>query len=136
MASGGFSISIDLKQMSPKYVLGLLNSRLLFWNLKQVSNVFRGGWITCTKQYVGRLPIRRIDFNDRADKQRHDAIVAKVEEMLQLQKDYAEAERTLDDRRHTLKRRIEEVDAAIDRMVYELYELIEEEIRIVESVHT
>jgi hypothetical protein len=57
----------------------------------------------------------------------------KVEEMLQLQKDYAEAERELDDRRHALKRRIEQVDAAIDRMVYELYGLTDEEIRIVEG---
>jgi len=56
--------------------------------------------------------------------------------MLQLQKDYAEAEHNLEDRRHALKRRIEEVDAAVDQMVYELYELTEEEIQIVESVHT
>jgi len=34
----------------------------LFWKLERLSNVFRGGWITCTKQYFGELPIRRIDF--------------------------------------------------------------------------
>jgi hypothetical protein len=45
----------------------------------------------------------------------------------------AEAERNLEDRRHALKLRIEEVDAAIDRMVYELYGLTEEEIAAVEG---
>ncbi|MGH2592678.1 MAG: hypothetical protein ACRDGG_04125 [Anaerolineae bacterium] len=52
---------------------------------------------------------------------------------LQLQKDYAGAERNLEDRRHALKRRIEDVGTAIDRMVYELYGLAAEEIAIVEA---
>ena len=42
----------------PLYVLGLVNSKLLFWYLRHISNRFRGGWITCTKQYFGQLPIR------------------------------------------------------------------------------
>jgi hypothetical protein len=45
----------------------------------------------------------------------------------------AQAEREKEDRRHALKRRIDEVDATIDRLVYELYGLTEEEIRIVEE---
>ncbi|MBK8384065.1 MAG: hypothetical protein IPL16_19685 [Ignavibacteria bacterium] len=38
-------------------MLGVLNSSLLFWYLKKLSNLFRGGWITCTKQYFSQLPI-------------------------------------------------------------------------------
>ena len=135
MASGGFSISIDKNDLSLKYILGLLNSTLVFWNLKQISNVFRGGWITCTKQYVGQLPIPQINFKDKADKKRHDAIVKLVEEMLELQKDFAEAERQLDDQRHALKRRIDEVDKEIDKRVYELYGLTEEEIQVVKDLN-
>ena len=61
MASAGFSVTVSSEcRMKPEYVLGLLNSRLLFWKLEQSSNVFRGGWITCTKQYFGELPIRVI----------------------------------------------------------------------------
>ena len=51
--------------------------------------------------------------------------------MLDFQKDFAEAERHKQDRRHALKTRIEQVDAAIDRAVYQLYDLSEEEIRVV-----
>ncbi|MGQ0603775.1 MAG: Eco57I restriction-modification methylase domain-containing protein [Anaerolineales bacterium] len=133
MASGGFSISISKANLSPHYILGLLNSALIFWNLKHISNVFRGGWITCTKQYVGQLPIHLINFADPAEKARHDHIVALVTEMLDLQKENAEAERRLDDKRHTLSRRIREVDEAIDRAVYQLYELTDDEIRVVEG---
>ena len=53
--------------------------------------------------------------------------------MLQLQKEYAEAERHKEDRRHTLAARIEQVDAAIDQIVYRLYDLSAEEIRVVEG---
>jgi hypothetical protein len=70
---------------------------------------------------------------DPAEKQQHDEIVALVDEMLQLQKDYAQAEREKEGRRHPLKRRIDEVDAAIDRRVYNLYGLTEEEIQVVEA---
>jgi hypothetical protein len=60
MASGGFTIRLaEASRILPEYLLGLLNSSILFWVLLRVSNVFRGGWITCTKQYFGQLPIIR-----------------------------------------------------------------------------
>ena len=136
MASGGFSITITNRQLLPRYVLGILNSRLLFWYLKFISNRFRGGWITCTKQYVGKLPIRTIDFSDltdkaRTDKARHDRIVELVGQMLDLHKKLAEAREP--QAKTILQRRIETTDRQIDRLVYKLYELTEEEIRIVEG---
>jgi hypothetical protein len=84
---------------------------------------------------VKQLPIRRINFDDPAEKQKHDAVVALVEEMLQLQEDYAEADREKWDNRDTLKRRIDEVDAEIDALVYGLYGLADEEIKIVEKAN-
>ena len=83
--------------------------------------------------YLEQFPIRRINFSDPAEKAQHDHIVALVMEMLELQKENAEAERKLDDRRHALARRIREVDEAIDRAVYKLYELTEDEIKVVEG---
>jgi len=134
MASGGFSISIGKdSRLSPRYMLGLLNSKLLFWYLAMISNRFRGGWITCTKQYVGSLPIRRINFDDPEDAARHDRMVEMVEEMLRLQKEHAQAEALKEDRRHDLARRIERLDAEIDVLVYELYGLTEKEIAVVEG---
>ena len=59
--------------------------------------------------------------------------MALVDKMLHLHKDYAQAERELEDRRHALKRRIGEVNAEIERRVYALYSLTEEEIWTVEA---
>ncbi len=55
--------------------------------------------------------------------------------MLQLQKaEGAEASTLREDRRLWLKDQIEQVDSEIDRAVYELYGLTEEEIRVVEGL--
>jgi hypothetical protein len=132
MASGGFSITItNNRQLLPRYVLGILNSRLLFWYLKFISNRFRGGWITCTKQYVGKLPIRTIDFNNPIDKASHDQMIDLVEKMLALHKQLAEAK--VPQAKTVLQRQIETTDRQIDELVYELYGLTEEEIKIVEK---
>ena len=63
------------------------------------------------------------------NKARHDKVVSLVERMLELHK--ASPRRPRDKER--VKREIESTDRAIDRLVYELYGLTEEEIRIVES---
>ena len=130
MAGGGFSITVDANSdLSARYVLGLLNSKLLFWQLQSISNVFRGGWITCTKQYVGTLPIRTIDFTSPADVARHDRMVALVERMLDLHKKLASE--GAPHVRTVLQRQIEATDREIDALVYELYGLTDDEIAIV-----
>jgi len=132
MAGGGFSISLrNARGLHRRYVLGLLNSRPLFWRLNSISNKFRGGWITCTKQYVGTLPIRTIDFADPADVARHDRMVALVTQMLDLHKRLA-AEGAPPEKA-ALQRRIEMTDRQIDALVYELYGLTEEEVKVVEG---
>lgn len=134
MASGGFSITIDTETgFSPKYVLGLLNSQLLFWRLRSISNIFRGGWITCTKQYVETLPIYPINFADPADKARHGQIVDLVEQMLLLHKQLAMANMNYE--KTAIQRQIGATDQQIDRLVYDLYGLTNEEIKIVEEAN-
>ena len=115
--------------LDDKYVLGLVNSKLLNYYYKAL---FFGG-LSILPEDVRHLPIHRIDFSDPIDKAFHDRIVALVEEMLALQREHTAAQRTFDDARESLARRIAAVDAAIDREVYALYGLTEEEIKIVEE---
>jgi hypothetical protein len=132
MASGGFTVTISEEcGLKAHYVLGLLNSKLLFWCLRTMSNLFRGGWITCTKQYFGELPIRTIDFSNTEDRIRYERVVELVEAMLQLHKDLAMAKTP--NEKETIQRQIAAMDAQIDQLVYELYSLTDEEIRIVEG---
>lgn len=128
MASGGFSITIQNKDYSPYYILGLLNSKLLFWNLHKISNIFRGGWITCTKQYFGTLPIKIINTNNR---KYHDNISIYVSKVMELK------QKTFDTKVESIKnttlRELDTLNRKIDSLVYQLYDLTPEEIALVEG---
>ncbi len=45
---------------------------------------FRGGWITCAKQYFGEIPLRKLDLSKPRDKEQHDTLVDLVRKMLAL----------------------------------------------------
>jgi type I restriction-modification system DNA methylase subunit len=120
------------QKLSYNYILGLLNSRLIqkifeIHNPQMVGKVFAEVKVI----YVERLPIRAIDFDKPDEKKMHDHMVQLVEQMLALHKQLAEAktghEQTL------LQRQIDATDKQIDKLVYELYELSPEEIKIVEG---
>ena len=75
-----------------------------------------------------KIPIRTINFDDPKEKNTHDRLVKLVEQMLELHKRLKDA-RTPDEKVR-LQRQIDATDGQIDRLVYELYGLTEEEIRI------
>jgi hypothetical protein len=114
-----------------KYVLGLINSRLMdFYFQDQIGNT--GEIFSQMKiAYIRELPIRPIDFTNAADKAAHDRMVKLVDTMLQLQPRLAAAQAAHD--RDLIQRQIDATDRQIDALVYQLYGLTEEEIKIVEG---
>lgn len=116
---------------SEKYLLSILNSRLVDFYYRNILASYRGGYLRFFTQYMEELPIRTIDPSNPSDVARHDHMVTLVEQMLDLNKKLAAA--NLSQEKEMLKRRIDATDAAIDRLVYELYGLTEEEIGIVEG---
>jgi len=112
-------------------LLGLLNSGVLDFALHSIASTKQGGYFEYKPMYIKQLPIRTIDFSDPTDKTRHDRMVKLVEQMLDLHKQLAEAKEP--QTKTVLQRQIETTDRQIDRLVYELYELTEEEIKIVEG---
>ena len=113
-----------------RYLLGILNSPILTYFLKETGTILRGGYFRMKTVYLNPFPIRTINFSDPTDKFRHDRMVKLVEQMLSLQKQSA-ATKTPDDKIR-LQRQIDATDHQIDRLVYELYSLTEGEINIVE----
>ena len=111
-------------------MLGLLNSKLLDWFLKQASSTFRGGYYSCSRQFIEKIPIRTIDLSDSNEKTCHDRMVDLVEQMLELHKKLAATKEPQS--KTIIQRQVETIDRQIDLLVYELYELTEEEIQIVE----
>ena len=122
---------VDVGGYNIRYVLGSMNSRLL--NYYRQSLVLKGQdlhpQILVTN--LRRLPIRRINFDDPANAARHDKMVALVERMLELHRKLAAAAIPADKKLY--QRQIEATDRQIDTLVYELYDLTEDEIKIVEG---
>lgn len=82
-------------------------------------------------QYLAGFPVRTIDFSDSGDAARHDRMVELVERMLSLHERLAGAR--IGRERTVIGHQIEATDRQIDRLVYELYGLSDEEIGIVEG---
>ena len=131
VTTGGFGITIDEKVGNQKYITGLLNSKLLDWYMKRVSTTFHGGYFAANKQFLVQLPIRTINFALPVEKGQHDKISALVLQLQTLHKSLAVAK--IPQEKERLERQIQANDRSIDKLVYELYGLSEEEIRIVEG---
>jgi len=116
---------------SEKYLLGILNSVLITLFYKNISSTYRGGYLRFIYQYLSILPIRTIDFSNSIDKSLHNKMVCLIDQMLNLNRQFAEA--ALPQDRDMLHRQIEATDRQIDQLVYKLYDLTEEEIKIVEA---
>ncbi|MBU1487403.1 hypothetical protein KKH56_05070 [bacterium] len=84
-----------------------------------------------TLSEMSRLPIRTIDFTDPADNALHDQMVALVEQMLKLNRQLKET--SLPQAKTIIQRQIKATDQQIDKLVYNLYNLTDEEIAIVEE---
>ena len=103
----------------------------MWWFLSNTGNVLRGGYFRFKTNYLKPFPIRTIDFDDHAEVAQHDKMVSLVEDMLTLNKNLTVAQTPQE--QNALQRQIDATDKQIDALVYELYDLTEEEIGIVEG---
>ncbi len=114
------------------YILGIINSKLLSWYFPRVSNKL----ITNTFPRISlldlkRFPFREIDFNNDTDRTYHDKLVGLVDMMIKYNEDIKN--KKLPQEKKILKIQIDTIDKQIDQLVYQLYGLTDEEIKIVES---
>ena len=85
---------------------------------------------TYNKQYIEKIPIYEIDNEVKDEKQKHDTIVTLVDNLLNLNKELQSTK--LDTHRRQLQRAIDHAENKIDELVYVLYGLSEDEIKIIE----
>ena len=117
-----------------RYLLGILNSKVAQFFFTQVCAGLEGGstiYLRFFGQYIQNFPVHPIDFTNPSDKAAHDRMVALVEAMLELHKRLPSAHTPQE--QEMISRQIETTDRQIDRLVYQLYGLTEEEIKIVEG---
>jgi hypothetical protein len=115
---------------SIKYILGIVNSKLLNWYYQFIGKP-KGNSREYFNKPLSLIPIRIIDFSNPTEKADHDQMVSLAEQMLNLNKKLNNAK--LPQEKNLLQRQIETTDKQIDQSVYKLYDLTDEEIKIVES---
>jgi type I restriction-modification system DNA methylase subunit len=126
---GGGAYGITLKEKGLYlYVLGILNSRIVSFFIKNTSSKFSGGFFAFNRQYIENIPII-ISYN---------VTKAKVEELVKKQmKNYASLNEIGDlkiDKRADLEKEIENVDKSLNEIFYKIYGITESERKIIEDV--
>ncbi|MGI5841440.1 MAG: Eco57I restriction-modification methylase domain-containing protein [Patescibacteria group bacterium] len=104
-----------------KFLLALLNSRLLDFILKKNTSKFRGGYFSYAKRFIEKIPIIVIT----KDKQK--PFIEIVEQIINItsKSDYSENTQ--------LKDIVHEEEEKLNRLVYKLYDVNEKEIQIIEQ---
>ena len=104
-----------------KFILGILNSKLInFWYGSQ----FKGLHVKLNE--LRSLPIRL------PSPSQEQKIISLVNQMLELQKQFHD-DKIIGNEKERLKQQIEDIDYEINQEVYKLYELTDEEIKIIEE---
>ncbi|MCX6136346.1 MAG: N-6 DNA methylase [Ignavibacteriales bacterium] len=130
-----FSNSVDgikLKDDSndEKFILAILNSKLIsFLHIYTSANAFKESFPKVLLKDLLTIPI--IGIKSPSEKKQHDDLASLVDNMLKLNKDLQG--KVFDSEREPLERQIAATDAKIDQLVYQLYGLTKEEIKIVEG---
>ena len=105
-----------------KYFLGILLSRIGAWYLRTKYAIYDKLYPWYTKKQLASFPV----------KERDDRVVSLVDRIFFLHERLVSAKTSHE--QTALQRQIDATDRQIDRLVYELYGLTEEEIRVVEAV--
>ncbi|MCK4738516.1 MAG: N-6 DNA methylase [Deltaproteobacteria bacterium] len=126
-----YNIEITNNNYSYEYLLGILNSKSMIYIYQNIVPEKGKVFAEVKKINLKKLPIRTIDLSNKTEKAVHDKMVSLVNTMLELNKKLAKTK--IPHERDLTERRISATDTQIDTLVYELYGLTKEEIKIVEG---
>lgn len=113
------------KNYSLKLLLGLLNSKLYWWFFTKNNMTLGSSGIRMLAMYIETLPIPEVD------KDTESKLVNLVDSIIDLNKKLSSEKNP--NTVEMLNARIQAVDKAIDKIVYSLYGLNDDEIRIIEG---
>jgi len=104
----------------------------LNWFYQNILNPEKGEALAQVKRgHIAILPIKGLSFTNPHEKSQHDKMVNLVDQMLEAKKKLEQANTDKD--KTFYEGKCSSLDRQIDNLVYELYGLTEEEIKIVEG---
>jgi len=109
-----------------RYVLGVLNSKLMSYFLKSICAERQGGFIEQKPVYVSRVPIKKPTEAQEIE------ICEHVKKMLQLNEELLKIGEKLTPERVKIEEQISQTDAKIDEVIFNVYGITEAEKKIIE----
>jgi adenine-specific DNA-methyltransferase len=109
--SGGYGI-IPKSGISPKYLMAVLNSPITAWYISKISTQMRGGWYSFESRYIKSIPIPK-------QPKSIGKLEKKVDEIMSMKEPNSAVR--------------DSIRSEINNLIYQLYELTEDEIKIVEG---
>ena len=128
----GIISCLNISSFNIFFLLGIINSNLISWYHRSSSP--KGTRNYFPKVLIGDIrnfPIPRMKLSLHENRICHDRIVMFVEQMIRLQKQLPLVKTAHE--KEALQRQIDGTDKQIDQLVYQLYGLTDEEIKIVEE---
>ncbi|MFH2144316.1 MAG: N-6 DNA methylase [Bacteroidota bacterium] len=123
-------ISKDEKTLNTKYLLALLNSNLInFYHGHKYLDLSKNLFQKILIQNCKKFPIKTIDNKENNLKQ--NEIIKFVDQLLQLNEELQIVK--LDSKRQQIQNMIDYCENRINKIVYQLYDLTEDEIKIMEE---
>lgn len=119
------NLVLESPDFNIKYILALLNSNLMNWYYnKEFSNESKLT-VNLSKEYLSEIPVKNISLEEQQQ------FIELTDKMLELNKNLADCKIPKDEK--ILKLQISKTDDKINQLVYELYNLTDEKIAIIES---
>ena len=121
----------NISDLNSKFILAILNSKLISW----FTYIFVFGKAIMTMQFdnptTSRIPMPSVDLTKNSDKEVHDKLVKLVDNIIAINKKLVGENNP--NTKEILERQVRALDGEIDRLVYGLYGLSDNEIRIIEN---
>jgi hypothetical protein len=115
----------------PEYILGILNSKLMtYYHRKRYLDEFKRLYQKILIKDAKRFPIRTLDERDKRQVHLRDELVSSVKRMMSIREDL-KGLRTVQEQ-SVVERQLLSIDGKIDKTVYELYELTDAEIEVID----
>ena len=121
----------NISNLDTKFILAILNSKLISWYAYR----FIYSKAIMTMQFdnptTSRIPMPSVDLTKKSDKEVHDKLVKLVDSIIAINKKWVGENNP--NTKEILERQVRALDGEIDRLVYGLYGLSDNEIRIIEN---
>jgi len=122
-----YSLSFKNDLYLPLYILGILNSPLFFSFVQNVGTVFSGWYYVFTPNFIGSFPIAE------ATKEQQQTLEKLVKECLQAQAEYDSYTNPTPTQLKDYHDDTKIIERKINKIIYALYNLRDDEIRIIEG---